>query len=145
MLCAHDDVAQVGFVDEQLRLDRLRNPQLDRLLPDRRHHDAPAYGERAVELDPLDVAVPLRPAVDVRPEPPHVLGKRARPDSLLRAPHICLLLPADDRCADYLRAEIMSSTPASAPERMGPAPERVRAGLGSTAAVVAQVVAGGSS
>jgi hypothetical protein len=29
----HDDLAQIGLVDEELGLDGLSNPQLDRVLP----------------------------------------------------------------------------------------------------------------
>src|SRR5262249_6102268 len=84
---ADDDVIEVGLVNEQHRLDYLSDPQLDRLLPRRGHHDAAPGCERSAELDSLDATVPLRPAVDVCPKPPHLLGTSARLDAVFADPH----------------------------------------------------------
>jgi hypothetical protein len=90
---AHDDLAEVSLVDEELGLSRLRDPKLDRLLSDRSHQDPAARSKRPDELDTLDVAVPLRPSGDVGPDSPDLVGRRARLDTVLTRPHRSLLLP----------------------------------------------------
>src|SRR5206468_2068470 len=92
---SHHDVAEVGLVDEQLGLDSLCDPKLNRLLPARGHRDATSGGERAVELDPLDVAVPVRPSADVRPLPPDRFWRRRRLDAVFGYPHGDLLALVD--------------------------------------------------
>jgi hypothetical protein len=88
----HDEVAPVGLVDEELGLGYLRDPELHRLVSDRGHQDPAADGERSDQLDPLDVAVPAGPAVDVCPQAPDPLRRRARLDALLVRPHRSLLV-----------------------------------------------------
>jgi hypothetical protein len=63
----YDDLAHVGLVDETVRLHCLRDTKLDSFVSDRRHKDPAAGSERSDQLDPLDVAVPLGPAGDIRP------------------------------------------------------------------------------
>src|SRR5207248_1858955 len=83
--------------------DRLRDAKLDRLLPHRSHQDPAPCPERPHELDPLDVAVPLRPARNIGPQAPDLIRRGAGLDAVLGCPHGDLLcLRVDDLCEDYL-------------------------------------------
>jgi hypothetical protein len=92
--------------DEHVRLDRLGDLKLDRLLPARGHDDPTAGSERSLELDALDVAVPLGPAVDGGPQPPDRLRRGARLDAVLGPPHPCSSLVY----GQMISAQTISST-----------------------------------
>jgi hypothetical protein len=88
---SHDDVSEVRFVHEQLGLDHLGEPELDRFLLARGHDDPAVRGKLPADLDALDIGVPLRPPRHVSPQLPDRLGRRARLDAVLGRPHRRLL------------------------------------------------------
>src|SRR5262249_16241555 len=91
MGCADENLAQVRLVDEELWLDGLCDSKLDWVVSHRGHQDRAAGGERPDQLDPLEVAVPPRPARDVGPQPPDSFRGRGGLNAVLVRPHRVLL------------------------------------------------------
>src|SRR5689334_16724524 len=85
---AHGRAVDLGLVDEVLARHQVGDAQLDDVLAVRLHRDRGADRERAVQLDPLDVGVPLGPAGHVGPRLPDGLRSGGGLSAVFGDPHV---------------------------------------------------------